>query len=260
MLIKTKFWFPEVFFGMLLAVLLFVLGAIFSFAQHPSNDRNPNNTTQYSANNTTDNDATNERIAEYTRGLYIVTAILAGATVLLVIATVGLGIITGRGIRNQSEQTRVIERAFISVEPGGISAFSGDDERIACNIIINNAGNLPASHVSWFIDKIFSKNGNEPEQSFPIGKLEGDIVLAPKTKAKKGSKPTDQNSFDACKVNSEPDKAWLFVFGKIAYHDGFSDGRWITFCHRYNLRGATGYTIPEDTGRYHENGNRTDES
>ena len=56
------------------------------------------------------------------------------------------------------------------------------------------------------------------------------------------------------------DKAWLYVWGKVTYHDGFNRGRFIAFCHRYNLYGATEYGIPARNGRYHEHGNRTDES
>jgi hypothetical protein len=181
-------------------------------------------------------------------------------TLVLAGSTIGLWVATGIGIISQSRQTRIIERAFISVEPAGISPFSGDDDRIACDVFIHNAGNLPATNMSWDIRIKYSKKPRE--SSFDWDKLQkfGKIVLAPKGRFKKGADPTTITDFNSYRNGAEKDKAWLYIWGHIHYHDGFQDGRWIRFCHRYNLRGADGYTIPEEKGRYHENGNRTDES
>jgi len=115
----------------------------------------------------------------------------------LVIANVGLWIVTWRGIYNQSRETRIIQRAYISVEPAGLHAYEGDDPRIACNVFIVNAGNLPAQRVRWGIERTYS---DDPFQSnFDFAKIvvvpkntsgrEG-IVLAAKARAKKGSVPT----------------------------------------------------------------------
>lgn len=186
--------------------------------------------------------------------LAIATAVIAWLTITL--AKVG---------RQQIADTRILQRAYISAEPGGITPFEDTlvskipEKRIACNIVIYNAGNLPATHVAWFISKKFSGDPELPESLLQIENPKGNIVIAPNTRTKKGSKPANREEFDAIRNDAEEDKAWLYVFGKITYHDGFRDGRWITFCHRYNLRGARGYDIPEANGRYHEQGNRTDE-
>jgi hypothetical protein len=182
---------------------------------------------------------------------------ITGFSGLLVVATFILAVISGFQIRD----ARIVQRAFISVEPGGIRPFKGDDDRIACDIIIRNAGNLPARKVAWFIDKKYSEN--PAEKDFPIAAITnqmlGDIVLAPKGKIRKGSIPSDKQTFDTYRNNAQPDRAWLFVWGRVSYHDGFRAGRHTDFCHRYNLRGARGFAIKRKNGRYHEYGNRTDE-
>jgi hypothetical protein len=67
-------------------------------------------------------------------------------------------------------------------------------------------------------------------------------------------------AFDLRVRNAQPDRAWIYIWGRVSYHDGFRPDRWVEFCHRYNLHGASGYEIKAENGRYHEKGNRTDES
>lgn len=179
------------------------------------------------------------------------------------LATVIVGIFTGTlwwAVAGQYDDTRIIQRAFIAVEPGGIREFDSKDGRIACNIIIINAGNLPARNVRWTIYKGYSRNG--AREKFPIREftmVKNGIVLAPKAAAIKGGRPTNKKRFDAIRIGAEADKAWLYVWGKVAYHDGFRKGKFIEFCHRYNLNGAVGYAVRKKNGRHHEYGNRTDE-
>jgi hypothetical protein len=175
---------------------------------------------------------------------------------LLVMVTFGLFIL---GLR-QEATARIFQRAYIAVEPGGTREFEGADDRIACDIFIVNAGNLPASRVRWAIYKGYSRKA--ALKKFPIRNkdlIEHGIVLAPKARAQKGTRPTRKKRFDTFRIYAEPDKAWLYVWGRISYHDGFRGRRRIDFCHRYNLRGASGYAIPKENGRHHEHGNRTDE-
>jgi hypothetical protein len=180
-------------------------------------------------------------------------------TLVLSFATVGLWAATIWGIRSQKSDTRILQRAYISVKPGGVTPYSGEDDRLACNIVIYNAGNLPAHNVLWGIEATYS--ADPLADCFDVSKIHtvGKIVLPPKGEFRKGAKPTTKSSFDRWLADAKPDKAWLYIWGRISYHDGFVGGRYIDFCHRYNLRGAQGYTIPENNGRYHEYGNRTDE-
>lgn len=66
------------------------------------------------------------------------------------------------------------------------------------------------------------------------------------------------------------DGLYIYVWGIVTYHDGFTAGRITKFCHRYNcgnvfedtLRwGDTAYwsvSIAEEFARYHRYGNNAD--
>jgi hypothetical protein len=190
-----------------------------------------------------------------TNGFIAITAIATGFiawfTYTLQQATVSLS-------DRQSNETKMLQRAFISVEPGGIRPFGGGDDRIACDVLISNAGNLAARNLGWVIEKKYS--ADMAEKDFPIpSKLVGDIVIAPRGAIRKGSEPTTCAEFDKVRLSAKPDRGWLYVWGRVGYHDGFRADRYIDFCHRYNLRGSAGYSVPKENGRYHEYGNRTDE-
>jgi hypothetical protein len=116
---------------------------------------------------------------------------------------------------------------------------------------------LPARNVAWFLDKKYSESPTEEDFKYCL--VTGDIIIAPKMQARKGTKPTFRTIFKEKRDSALPDRGWLYVFGHITYHDGFRDGRYIYFCHRYNLRGARGFKISQKNGRYHEKANRTDE-
>lgn len=158
----------------------------------------------------------------------------------------------------QAELTTIIERAYLSVEPGGIRLYGADDDRMACDIIIHNAGNLAARNMAWFIDRKYSPDAEEDSFLIDPTKLRGDIVLAAKERARKGADPTHREEFTKW-TRGEKDRAWLYVWGRVAYHDGFRPGRYIDFCDRYNVRAASTLEIDQEHGRYHEHGNRTDE-
>lgn len=182
-----------------------------------------------------------------------VTAIATGVIAYFTITLSKIG-------NQQIKDTRTLQRAFISVEPGGTRRFEGaEDKRIACDVIIHNTGNLAAQKISWELGTTFSDDPYKKDFGHETLKLVGDIVIGARVKARKGSDPVTTTEFNKWRDNAEPDRAWLYVWGRIRYYDGFRDGRFIDFCHRYNLRGTSGYDLPAENGRYHEHGNRTDE-
>src|SRR5262245_33862566 len=77
---------------------------------------------------------------------------IAVFTAVLALSTIGLWIVTGFGIRVQARDTRILQRAYLSVVPLGLHPFRLDN-RIGCNIGIKNSGNLPAREVSWVIHR-----------------------------------------------------------------------------------------------------------
>ena len=90
----------------------------------------------------------------------------------------------------------------------------------------------------------------------------GDIIIVPNARVRKGAHWTDKNAFNGhVSANPDPRSAWLFVWGRISYHDGFTPKRYTDFCHRYNLHGVdSDGEITNDKARYHEHGNGSDES
>lgn len=222
---------------------------------------------EYSGNfNSTERDENNQKKEKKTvwenlasDPVALSTLCLTAVTAVLALSTSGLWWATRRGIDTQISDTRILQRAYISVEPGGIKPFDyAADDRVACDIVITNAGNLPARSLSWFIDKKYSRDAHETD--FPITrKLVGDIVLVPRASARKGADPTSVGSIRQNTRGKGPYEAWLYVWGRVSYHDGFRGGRFVDFCHRYNLYGARDFMITAESARYHEHGNRTDE-
>jgi hypothetical protein len=126
--------------------------------------------------------------------------------------------------------------------------------------VLGHVGIKNAKQLAWFVDiKISNKHD---EQAFPIGKPRGNTVLVPRAISIRGSRGTiptvDLNKAgDAALADNATGKAqYLYVWGVVRYHDGFTPGRETKFCHRYNwqIRSAEN-KISAKYGRYHEYGN-----
>src|SRR5262249_5909970 len=160
----------------------------------------------------------------------------------------------------QSQDTRILQRAYLSVAPFGITPYLSKDGRLSCDVAIQNAGNLPAKNVRWFIDRDFDTD--PAREAFVIDRVKrppGDNVIPPKGEMRKGAPHIEASELDAKRheYKTQNEVGWLYVWGRVEYHDGFSPDRFIEFCHRYSLAG-TGDTIDKVHGRQHEYGNRTE--
>ena len=165
-------------------------------------------------------------------------------TAILAVSTIALWIVTWRGIRGQSKDTRILERAYVNVEPGGLTAHRDRDDRLHTTVIFRNVGHLPARNVRWY-----GTFGNPDGEHFPVKEpTSGKIVLPPGTASTQrvGTVFIDklQNS--------------LFVWGIVTYDDGFGKQRFTRFCHVYdtkNIINQLGVTLPADNAELHEYGN-----
>jgi hypothetical protein len=183
---------------------------------------------------------------------------IAVFTFVLAVSTIGLWNVTGRGIRNQSRETRILQRAYLSVIPRGIAPFASTESLLSCEVSLYNAGNLPAREVTWLIEKGFSTDPYLKE--FPItGSFFGNNIIPPGSDMRKGAWAIKTNDFDKFIAEAVGEHRWLYVWGQVRYKDGFGEDRFTSFCHRYNLLGTKEHTVPEQNGRYHEYGNHTDE-
>ncbi len=188
------------------------------------------------------------------------TAGLTISTVLLFAATVALGFFAYQQGREIKADTRILQRAYLSVEPGGINQFLDGTHRLACDIVMRNAGNLPATNVAWYITREIAVEGKK--RGFTIAAREGKIVLPPKAFARKGSKNCLNRSEVLANKNPKgtDTQCWVYVWGQVDYLDGFNNRRFVKFCHRYNIGASNSEgAIGVRAGRYHEDGNETDE-
>jgi hypothetical protein len=175
------------------------------------------------------------------------TSVLAVFTGVLSISTIGLWIVTARGVRNQTRDTEIVQRAYVSVEPGGLTAHRDRDDRLHTTVIFRNVGHLPARNVRWY-----GTFGNPDGEHFPVKEpTSGKIVLPPGTASTQrvGTVFIDklQNS--------------LFVWGIVTYDDGFGNQRFTRFCHVYgtkNIINRLGATLPAENAELHEYGNDAD--
>jgi hypothetical protein len=190
----------------------------------------------------------------------IATIAIAWFTLSLRESTDKLGEIANTTAVAQERDTKILQRAYLAVEPDGIRPLKSDIGILSGYVKIRNVGHLPARNVRSFI-KLKYEHGFGPT-NFPLGAPEGTNVAAPGIALPKGT----TSSFDAAELKKmSKDKLFFYVWGVIYYHDGFVDDRHIRFCHRYRWEvfidggGSVGYRAEASDARYHEYGNGTDE-
>jgi hypothetical protein len=179
-------------------------------------------------------------------------AILAIATIVIASLTITLAKVA----HQQITDTRILQRAYISAEPAGISPFLPrdlkavpTDKTLVGHADFRNAGRLPAQNVQWYMDAECSTDPNYKPDRF--GPLTGNNVIAPGEAMTQGSIEQDI---------PKDRLGYFYVWGKIVYDDGFVRGRETIFCHRYNFRrlkpGKDGLLrIRRRYGRHHDRGN-----
>jgi len=188
----------------------------------------------------------------------IATLLIATFTATLWIATIQLQ----RTGERQNRTTRILERAFMSVEPGGLEEWQSRRDVISCDVIMRNVGKLPARNVRWSIQWDLDENRHRSNFSLSDDLDHGPIVVAPGTRAINTTPTRRTDEFEAFLTNAGIQDRFAYVWGEVRYDDGFGVIRWIKFCHRYNVAAAVGaprHRIAPKRGRYHENGNSTSE-
>ncbi len=141
-----------------------------------------------------------------------------------------------------------------------------DNSHLLGLVSVKNAGNLPATRLSWSIKMIASLDGEL--ETFPSFDTKGSLVVAPHSETTRGSDGnlilSDLLSMAEASSNRTNEKpVFIYVFGIVKYHDGFTDGRLTRFCHRYNYKvrpqvaGAAQYSMSRDMARQHTYGNES---
>jgi hypothetical protein len=191
----------------------------------------------------------------------IATVAIAWFTLSLRESTDKLGTIGNATAITQERDTKILQRAYLAVVPQGVEPKESDKRTLLAYVGITNTGHLPARKVRSYIN--FQPATNGELKDFPTHKAEGANVVAPGITMRKNSiKPLPVSEIEKL---SKQGSLFFYVWGIVYYHDGFTDGRHIRFCHRYawesfrDLPGGAGLAASALEARHHEYGNGTDE-
>ena len=150
-------------------------------------------------------------------------------TLVLSIATVGLWVATLDGIRRQSNETKILQRAYLGTEPRGLRGMNGN---VIAHVAFVNRGNLPARKIRNAVKIGWSSDGDKEDFEKIETLDQGTIVLLPKTQTERGTGTL--SPFDLAQYQTNT--GFVYVWGRIEYDDGFGGKpRWLIYCHRYNL-------------------------
>jgi hypothetical protein len=160
------------------------------------------------------------------------TAVLAIFTARLWRSTQELWTVTNRTLRHAEQTSRKELRAYVSVEPLGITEYVGHNLLVG-RFKVRNIGKTPARDVSIY--STIGLHADPASKDFPIGTPRiSPTVLQPGAKMEFISYeaypiPADQLDRD------EPLKlaGYLYVWGEVLYTDEFNTMGWTAFCHRY---------------------------
>jgi hypothetical protein len=112
----------------------------------------------------------------------------------------------------QTKDTRILQRAYLSVEPRGINPMVGQPDLLVAHVKIVNAGNLPARQVKWRIESLFDSDGQLEKFSIK-GKPDGNNVVNPKGEMLQGN----DDFISRAKMLLEKDTVRRHVGSKTAY-------------------------------------------
>jgi hypothetical protein len=200
--------------------------------------------------------------AVFTIGLAVFTAKLWQSTNNLWEATKTLADDAKTTARAQARDTRILQRAYVAIEPRGIYVRLGRPPSIVGHVTIRNAGNLPARNLSWFMNISWSLRPDLSDDDLALGPTKGAIVVAPRVEAIRGSeKSIEVTELEkAIEGHQKEPEIFIYVWGLVHYDAGFDKLRFTKFCHRYNWinRNRDGLgrcMINPEFARYHTHGN-----
>ncbi len=197
----------------------------------------------------------------------VALAIVTNHDWMLVILTGLLAIFIAVFWYSTRKQAKILQRAYIAVEPLGVRLMQNGTD-LSGHAGMKNAGRLPARKVSWYIRIDVSESGTERESLFPLKRGSGNIVIAPGAIAMLGSANSvpaqTLGEYAGSEVASGGDEKpiYLYVWGVVRYDDGFKRMRMTKFCHRYiwvnRDQYSRSYEIDASDARYHEYANGAD--
>jgi hypothetical protein len=133
-----------------------ILVAAFLFAaEHPQGPQIAN--AQERADDTSAKTEPHKSVWKPDDPVSLYTLVLSVFTGFLVVVTGGLIWVGARQVRltkdiadRQTRDTEILQRAYISVESGGLVPHHDRDDRVMCAVTFRNVGHLPARKVRWY--------------------------------------------------------------------------------------------------------------
>ncbi len=163
----------------------------------------------------------------------IFTAVLAIFTARLWRSTQKLWTVTNRTLQYAEQRSRKELRAYVSVEPLGITEYVGHNLLVG-RFKVRNIGKIPARDVSIY--STTALDADPARRDFAIGTPRiSPTVLQPGAKMEFVSYegyPIPADQLD----RREPLKlaGYLYVWGEVLYTDELHTMGWTSFCHRYS--------------------------
>ena len=163
--------------------------------------------------------------------------------------------------RRQITDTRILQRAYLSVERAGIEWSTNGF--LVGHVTFRNVGKLPATEFVSVVKKIEVQNADWvtphlTDDDLPKG-ITGVIPIG--AEAPEGSGEITLDEVERATISGDK---YLYVWGRARFKDGFNCERHVNFCHRYPLARkeaepqGPGYSISAKYARYHQYGNNAD--
>jgi hypothetical protein len=170
-------------------------------------------------------------------------------------------VVLARVGKQQIADTKILQRAYLSVEPQGVK-WLGLEKTFIGHVVFKNVGKLPATEFVSVVMKIEVQNA---EWATPI--LADDAlpdipagVIPIGAEVPQGS---PRIAFDEVNQAEVSGPMYLYVWGRAKFKDGFGGARYVNFCRRYPWAKFTVLTpapavISKEFARYHHYGNNAD--
>jgi len=175
--------------------------------------------------------------------------VLAAATIVIAWFT----IVLARLGRRQIKDSRILHRAYIRVDPRGLEITP---KKVYGHIAFVNVGHLPAQE---FQNNVFIQWSDMRDlEQFDERAIEPTKMILPI--GAEAPRRTDA-LIEQDRMAVEIGEGFVYVWGEVAYKDGFENPRWLKFCHRYRCEAgkdvASGW-IAKGYARLHHHHNDGD--